>query len=980
MNHKLNITALLLLAALPVVGQGTWDKAKWPKAEPYRENLAEDFTWKPGPSNQPEGVARGIFPGRVVMTRDPEAARWPGRWNVEEDQWFLDKYTDADRCEKMLSTAIQCLTGAKNDKKAWQKAFLFHNREVRGLKKGYSKGEVVAVKINLNNSSSNKRDNQSDATPQMTLAVVRGLVKAGVPQQDIIIYDVKRQIYAQLLSRIWQEYPDVRFVQDGEARRDQPLNPKYGTHQGIEAAEWVEGIEYTSGHFNEAKLIARQVKDATYIVNLAMLKLHSYPYNYMEDGDNGQTAITMSSKNHAGSIKGTPELHQWINSTDIHRRQHVEHGYNPLVDLEASPNLGRKTLLYLLDGLYCGRKWRTYPLHFPNAPFFNKTEPYENPEWPACLLASFDPVALQSVGLDIMYAQSLNNREPGYYNVPRIMLRDMADDILHEMATPDKTPSGTVYMQEGKPIPSLGVFEHWNNPEQMQYSRNLDPKHGKGIEFIYIGPNGNGGSSMVNGQWSIVPSTPSEAPDYFCTWNSQGYLASYTSTEDLRRMMTEKSLFGHDAFERWVGFYPQVRGDLYFVLDDSWDIPADANYKNDNPYIGMLELDTSRFPSFKGNPEQRMRQLADSIEANGWKGLGLWVSPQKAPKLAQMDEETFWENRLKTAEAARVRYWKVDWGQRDRDDNFRRDIAEKARTLAPHLVLENALKGEYVQFSDAFRTYDVENIISQPVTIQRVWELLSFKARDGAKGIINCEDEPYIAAGMGCAIGVMRHPYVGTLPNGRKDHVFPETVRDLKRRLDEVVRAVRWHRIAMPFGVDGNVQTDTARLHDYWTYQQEESWMQRKDGEHVKGDAPSRISRGMPLPVVESTDAERPFVLASRYPNGATAVATIGRTIDRRYVSLPVNISFEAGRFDAPIGLFGVMGDVTIHFPTLPDKFRLYAQDLKADKAEDITKKVSRKGSSITLPAALLKRIGLSAAAPGDKSDPALVLQVVTKK
>lgn len=485
---RLLLLAALLMTRIPVTAQqGIWDKTKWPAAEPFRDDLARDFKWKPGPSNQPVGTARGIFPGRVVMTRDPEAARWPGRWNVEDDQWFLDKYTDADRCENMLSVALQKLTGTKSDKKAWKKIFLFHNREMRKLKQGYRAGEVVAIKINLNNSSSAKRNNQSDATPQMTLAVVRQLVNAvGVEQKDIIVYDVKRQIYAQMLQRIWQEFPDVRFVQDGEARSDQPLNPKYGSHKGIEAAKWVEGVEFTYNHFNEAKLIAQQVKDATYIINLAMLKLHSYPYNYMEDGDNGQTAITMSAKNHAGSIKGTPELHRWINSTDIQRQQHVEHGYNPLVDLEASPNLGQKTLVYLLDGLYCGRKWRTYPIHFPNAPFFNQTEPYENPDWPACLLASFDPVALQSVGLDILYAQSLNNTEPGYYNVPRIMVRDMADDILREMADPSHTPSGTIYKQGGRPIPSLGVFEHWNNPERMEYTRNLDPKHGRGIEFIYI--------------------------------------------------------------------------------------------------------------------------------------------------------------------------------------------------------------------------------------------------------------------------------------------------------------------------------------------------------------------------------------------------------------------------------------------------------------------------------------------------------------
>ncbi len=478
----------------------------------------------------------------------------------------------------------------------------------------------------------------------------------------------------------------------------------------------------------------------------------------------------------------------------------------------------------------------------------------------------------------------------------------------------------------------------------------------------------------------LVPDTPSLAPDYFCTWNIQGYASNYISSEVTRRFMTEKEIFGHEAFERWVKFFPEIRSDLLFVMDDSWDIPADVNYRRDNPYIGMLELDATRFPSFRGTPLERMRQLADSIEACGWRGLGLWVSPQKAPILADTDENAFWEDRLRTAEAARVRYWKVDWGARERDDAFRRQIAQKARQLAPNLVLENAMKLEYVQFSDAFRTYDVENINSQPITIQRVVDLLPYKAEKGARGIVNCEDEPYIAVGLGCAIGVMRHPYAGRLPNGRKDHVFPESVRDLKRRLDEVIRGVRWHRIAGPFGVDGEFTADTARLHDFWTYQAEESWMQRREGERVKGDAPARVSRHMPLPVVGSDAPDRPYILASRYPSGATAVSAIGRTLDRSYISLPVPVSFEVERWDAPIGLFGHFGDVTVQFRSLPSDVRFYAQDLKADRAEDITARISRRGNSVTFPAALLKRIGLSAAAYGDVSDPGLVIKAMGPK
>lgn len=285
-----------------------------------------------------------------------------------------------------------------------------------------------------------------------------------------------------MLTYVWKEFKDVRFLQQNPASSRQPVNPAYGDHRNLESADWVEGITYSAGNYKEAKLIPRQIKDATYIINMALLKLHSYPYNYMEEEDEGQTGVTMTAKNHAGSIKGTAELHPILNT----KQEGVKNAYSPLVDLEASPNLGGKTILYLLDGLYSGRRHRSFPLHFPNPPFNNKTVPYENSEWPACLLASLDGVAIQSVGLDLMYAQTKNNNEESYHNVPRIMIRENADDFLREMAIPQHAPSGTKYMQDGKPVASLGVFEHWDNELSMKYSRNLDPEKGTGIEFLYI--------------------------------------------------------------------------------------------------------------------------------------------------------------------------------------------------------------------------------------------------------------------------------------------------------------------------------------------------------------------------------------------------------------------------------------------------------------------------------------------------------------
>jgi parallel beta-helix repeat protein len=55
---------------------------------------------------------------------------------------------------------------------------------------------------------------------------------------------------------------------------------------------------------------------------------------------------------------------------------------------------------------------------------------------------------------------------------------------LHEAALADNPPSGTVYDPEndGTRLASLGVHEHWNNPVDKKYSRNLGT--GEGIELV----------------------------------------------------------------------------------------------------------------------------------------------------------------------------------------------------------------------------------------------------------------------------------------------------------------------------------------------------------------------------------------------------------------------------------------------------------------------------------------------------------------
>lgn len=443
---------------------------------------ATRYNYAPKQRNVPMGTARGIHPGRVIWLRDPKAVHWSGNRKSVSDQWWMDASTDQARVDAMAALLIQKVTRANTDDEAWKAIFNYYGQRYGETKERvYRAGEIVAVKVNLNNSKPVVPTNLVNVSPQVTLAVVRQLVHhAGVAPSDIIIYDAQRNIYPGLLDKIWNEYKDVRFMQRDAPDPVHQKHPAYDAIHGLEQADWVEGQAYSADHFANARFIPRQIMNATYLVNIALVKSHSYPYAAAEGGDEGQTGVTLTGKNHFGSIKGPSELHGIINTNQGGK----PHAYSPIVDLSASPNLGAKTILYLLDGLYCARRHMSYPLHFPNAPFFNRVGPYENPEWPASILASLDGVALDSVGLDILYSQTKNNFDENGH--PRIMIRENADDYLMEEALAENPPSGTHYRQNGKPVTSLGVFEHWNNETDRQYSRNLDPVNGTGIELIYL--------------------------------------------------------------------------------------------------------------------------------------------------------------------------------------------------------------------------------------------------------------------------------------------------------------------------------------------------------------------------------------------------------------------------------------------------------------------------------------------------------------
>jgi hypothetical protein len=146
--------------------------------------------------------------------------------------------------------------------------------------------------------------------------------------------------------------------------------------------------------------------------------------------------------------------------------------YNTLVDLMGHEQLGGKTMLFMIDGLYGAEDQSSEPNRFQSAPFNN--------DWTSSLFVSQDGVAIDSVALDFLR------------NEPTVTeLEEAADNYLHEAAQAGNPPSGTFYDPEGDgtSLTSLGVHEHWNNATDKQYSRNLAT--GEGIELVSQQPQSN---------------------------------------------------------------------------------------------------------------------------------------------------------------------------------------------------------------------------------------------------------------------------------------------------------------------------------------------------------------------------------------------------------------------------------------------------------------------------------------------------------
>ena len=352
--------------------------------------------------------------------------------------------------------------------------------------KGYTAGERIFIKINQGTASwvlsKEERDNgytisssmksgqerrlrslgATETSPYIVLELLRELVNvAGVRQQDISVGDPISHIFGHNYSVWHAEFPDVLYTD------------RYSDNFGRTLIRKTSRDLVFYSDKKQSDKLYDVIENADYMINVASLKPH------------GSAGISLTAKNHFGSQarQNASHLHYALIAPgwESYPREtgNPSNGgykkYRVLVDLMGSRYLGVNTMLYIVDGLFGGGADETRgPVKYFMTPFNN--------DWSNSIFISQDQVAIESVCYDFLRSEwngvhkhsSANNvfeSGPGMIGV---------DDYLHQAADSRNWPDGIIYDPDnsGKPLPSLGVHEHWNNPESKQYSGNLGKANG----------------------------------------------------------------------------------------------------------------------------------------------------------------------------------------------------------------------------------------------------------------------------------------------------------------------------------------------------------------------------------------------------------------------------------------------------------------------------------------------------------------------
>ncbi len=442
-----------------------------------------DAKFKTGPDdgpNQPFGTAVGAIPGRVVWVWDTLAVNRNCR-----SYYFNPENYNQEVIGKMFRASVTRLSGKSSVRRSWDIMFRDFNKRKHNVERGYVRGEKIFIKINqtsgrgrLTNAVREKGNynypaqlpgktrgpylGTCETAPYIVLEILRQLInEVGINQSDIAVGDPQNPTFGHNYDTWAAEFPDVIYT-----------DRTFGTYGRTLIHQTKNDLLFYSDKYQTDKLYDI-IENADYLINVANLKPHT------------GTGITLTAKNHFGSQSraGAYHLH-YSHICQLEGKTPTNPGYHKyrvLVDLMGSKYLGRNTVLYVIDGLYAGGSNEGGPpVKYFMAPF--------NGNWSSSIFISQDQVALESVCYDFLRAEwngtyshdRSNNSLEEWPNINGV------DDYLHQAADHANWPKGITYDPDnsGKPIPSLGIHEHWNNPVNKQYSRNLGKPYG--IELVSI--------------------------------------------------------------------------------------------------------------------------------------------------------------------------------------------------------------------------------------------------------------------------------------------------------------------------------------------------------------------------------------------------------------------------------------------------------------------------------------------------------------
>ncbi|MBE7551640.1 MAG: DUF362 domain-containing protein [Anaerolineales bacterium] len=277
-----------------------------------------------GPTSAPPVTPTSVPAVGSVATGRPEVIKFYPDVSSKIVQTHHAGVWNGDRLSpeairQMLDASITRLTGLNDAREAW--AALFKSTE------------KIAIKVNAFNNST------IWTHAPLVNAVVASLQEAGLPAEQIFIYDHSSSMFKEAGYEINQEGPGVRCIAESDF-----------------TGKW----EIINSNFR----LSSTLQNCDALINMPVLKSHML------------AGLTFALKNHYGTVDGPGGLHHPIDQA--------------IAQLNALAPIKDRTRLVIGDILEANLK-------------YSSSWPYWKPDWTGdSILMSFDPVAHDTVGMQIL--------------------------------------------------------------------------------------------------------------------------------------------------------------------------------------------------------------------------------------------------------------------------------------------------------------------------------------------------------------------------------------------------------------------------------------------------------------------------------------------------------------------------------------------------------------------------------------------------